>query len=286
MDYLNRLLVSVQRQSFRDFEVIIVDQSQNPSVIDIINQYTKSFQIIHLVQAESGASLARNAGGNLARGEILFWPDEDCLLSEINLLMLVDKEFKINPELDGLIVVARDEHGVPFHRWLPHQTRLLTPLDALTRATEWAMFIRREIFYFNVGFDCNFGPGKSTLWAAGELADLCLRMLYNRHRLVFTPEIYVNHPNPKIQSNNQIQLRKGFLYATGMGAVIRKNNLSSKLFLKYLAICLRAIGWNFLLLKTPDTKFHLYRLIGVIIGWRQYHKYNWHQQRNNKPHLP
>jgi len=286
MDYLDRLLVSVQRQSFRDFEVIIVDQSQNPSVIDIINQYTKSFQIIHLIQAESGASLARNAGGNLARGEILFWPDEDCLLLEINLLMLVDKEFKIDPDLGGLIVVARDEDGVPFHRWLPHQTRILTALDALTRATEWAMFIRREIFYFNVGFDCNFGPGKSTLWAAGESADLCLRMLNNQHKLVLTPEIYVNHPNPIIQFNNQTQLRKGYLYAAGMGAAIRKNNISSIAFFMYLAIILRAIGWNFLSLKIADTKFHLYRLIGVIIGWRQYHKYNWHQQRNNKTHLP
>ena len=286
MDCLDRLLMSVQRQSFRDFEVIIVDQSQNRSVIDIINKYTESYQIIQLIQAESGASLARNAGGNQARGEILFWPDEDCLLSEINLLMLVDKEFKINPELGGLIVVARDEDGVPFHRWLPHHKRILTALDALTRATEWAMFIRREIFYSNGGFDCNFGPGKSTLWAAGESADLCLRMLCNRHRLVFTPEIYVNHPNPKIQFNNQIQLRKGYVYAAAMGAVIRKNNIPSILFLKYLAICLRAIGWNLFLLKTADTKFHLYRLKGVMIGWRQYHKYNWHQQRNNKTLLP
>jgi hypothetical protein len=97
-------------------------------------------------------------------------------------------------------------------------------------------------------------------------------MLNNQHKLVLTPEIYVNHPNPIIQFNNQTQLRKGFLYATGMGAAIRKNNLSSILFLKYLAICLRAIGWNFLLLKTADTKFHLYRLKGVMIGWRQYHK--------------
>lgn len=269
MDTLDRLLASLKLQTFLDFEVIIVDQSKNRALIQIVNIYAQYMRIRHIVQDGSGSSLARNEGGYHAEGEILFWPDDDCLLTQTKLLELVDRKFQLDKELGGIVAMAKSEDGIPFHRWNAWQIRNLSKVDAFTRTPEWTIFVRREIFNSLGGFDTNFGPGESSLWGAGESADLCIRILCEKHRIILDPEIYVNHPNPAIQ-NDQQQLRKGYVYAEGMGAVIAKNNLPLGVILKYLWTYIRALLWNILLCKRANIKFHWYRLRGVIRGWCEY----------------
>lgn len=85
--YLKKCLDSVVNQTFRNFEVIVVDDCSNESSQDIVDQYklgTIPIQYIYLKKS-CGPGGARNQGLKIAKGDyILFidsddWIDIDCL---------------------------------------------------------------------------------------------------------------------------------------------------------------------------------------------------------------
>ncbi|MBF0235641.1 MAG: glycosyltransferase [Desulfamplus sp.] len=74
-DLLENLLNSLEKQTYRDFEVVVVDQSKevwngNP------NKY--SFHVLYTHTDIKGAVKARNLGALYAGGEILAFTDDDC----------------------------------------------------------------------------------------------------------------------------------------------------------------------------------------------------------------
>lgn len=85
--YLKKCLDSIINQSFKNFEIIIVDDCSNESSQDIINQYITPQIPIHYIYLNKscGPGGARNYGLEIAKGDyILFidsddWIDIDCL---------------------------------------------------------------------------------------------------------------------------------------------------------------------------------------------------------------
>ena len=76
-DALRRAIASVLRQTYRNFELIIVDDCSTDDIASVV----KSFQddrIIYLRHVQNkGAAGARNTGMCQARGEILAFLDSD-----------------------------------------------------------------------------------------------------------------------------------------------------------------------------------------------------------------
>lgn len=92
--YLSKCLDSIVNQTFRNFEIIIVDDCSDESSQDIVEQYqlpTISIQYIYLKE-NCGPGGARNRGLQIAKGDyILFidsddWIDIDCLQKSISVL--------------------------------------------------------------------------------------------------------------------------------------------------------------------------------------------------------
>lgn len=76
--YLNKCLKSIQNQSFRDFEAILVDDESPdkcPQICDEIVQQDSRFSVIH--KKNAGAGYARNTGLDVARGEYIVFVDPD-----------------------------------------------------------------------------------------------------------------------------------------------------------------------------------------------------------------
>ena len=74
--FLDRLMASLDAQTFRDFEIIIVDDgSTDDLTAHKLTELEGRAQIIH--QTNRGASAARNAGARAARADILFMFDCD-----------------------------------------------------------------------------------------------------------------------------------------------------------------------------------------------------------------
>ena len=68
--YLPRCLDSVLGQSFRDIEVICIDDGSTDSSSEILRSYAQKDARIRIISQENrGVSAARNAGLDIAQGE-------------------------------------------------------------------------------------------------------------------------------------------------------------------------------------------------------------------------
>lgn len=81
--FLTRCLDSVTRQTFRDIEVICVDDGSTDKSGEILDLYAKSDSRIVVVHKENGgAGSARNAAFPLVRGKYIFFSDADDWLEQ------------------------------------------------------------------------------------------------------------------------------------------------------------------------------------------------------------
>ena len=82
--YIAACLESVLNQTFTDFEVIVVDDCSTDNSCAVAENYLEKFggrlKIISLPQNTGNASIPRNEGLNFARGEYIFFMDNDDLL--------------------------------------------------------------------------------------------------------------------------------------------------------------------------------------------------------------
>lgn len=77
-DYMRQCLDSVLRQTFTDFELVLVDDGSTDGSADICAEYAAADQRVRLFsQPNSGLSAARNTGIKNARGEYLIFLDSD-----------------------------------------------------------------------------------------------------------------------------------------------------------------------------------------------------------------
>lgn len=74
---LRRCLDSVGAQTFRDFEVIALDDGSADDSGRILDAYEPSFPLVRLYQANAGVSAARNRALEEARGEYVMFMDAD-----------------------------------------------------------------------------------------------------------------------------------------------------------------------------------------------------------------
>jgi GT2 family glycosyltransferase len=78
-DELLELLGSLSAQSFRDFELVVIEDGSQFSSAHLIPTYKDKFSLIYLEQENTGPAIARNNGMKAARGEYFLFIDSDCM---------------------------------------------------------------------------------------------------------------------------------------------------------------------------------------------------------------
>lgn len=92
--YLDKCLDSLVRQTYKNFEVIIVNDGSTDKSSDIILKYQKKYKnIIVINQKNEGLSMARNNGTKKAKGKYIIFVDSDDYVSE-RLLENIDKNIE------------------------------------------------------------------------------------------------------------------------------------------------------------------------------------------------
>ena len=79
-DEISELLASLARQTYTDFEVIVVEDGSSVKSEDVVRQYEPNFKIKYLFGQNEGPALARNHGAAQAEGEYLLILDSDTVL--------------------------------------------------------------------------------------------------------------------------------------------------------------------------------------------------------------
>jgi glycosyltransferase involved in cell wall biosynthesis len=76
--YISRCVESILEQTYRNFELILVNDGSTDKSGAVCDEYAKNDDRIRVVhQVNGGVSSARNAGMNCAKGEYLFFVDAD-----------------------------------------------------------------------------------------------------------------------------------------------------------------------------------------------------------------
>ena len=81
------LLQSLIRQSFKEFELIVVVDGSTDSTMEILEPFKNLFENLRIIQQENrGRSGSRNAGARLATSDLLLFIDDDIELHEQNII--------------------------------------------------------------------------------------------------------------------------------------------------------------------------------------------------------
>lgn len=228
---VDRFLRSLVSQSYSDFEVIIVDQNSDDRLVNVVSCYHQAFTITHIQKANPGVSRARNQGRLLAKGDIIAYPDDDCLYPP-DILAKVAHFFQTNSTWDGLTVRVMDlESDRDAFDYCLQKSGRVDDFTAWSLGIGPSMFFRVKLAK-KIAFDEEMGPGAT--WVGGEDTDYLLHCLDNDAAVYYDSELFVRHPRPyAIYSSRQLAWRE-FTYGRGFGYLLRKRNISLSIVLYQL----------------------------------------------------
>lgn len=118
--YLKKCLDSVFNQTYKDYEVIVVNDGTKDNSMDIV----KNYNVKVITQKNQGLSAARNHGVKKATGEYLIFLDSDDYW-EKDLLKELAKSLKNNPDLIRFQINEVYEDG----KVIPYQEERFTALS-------------------------------------------------------------------------------------------------------------------------------------------------------------
>lgn len=130
--YLKGLLDSLCLQSFKDFEVFLVNDSgvslSSGKVENIVRAYSSKLKIKLLHNSKNlGVSVSLNRGASVATGKILVFTDDDCIADKDWLLNLV--RWYSNRKVGGVggkVVPIEDDA-----KWIPNKSKFTNAIGKL-----------------------------------------------------------------------------------------------------------------------------------------------------------
>lgn len=112
--YIFGMLESLWKQTYRNFEVICVNDGSTDNTLEILNKQQKQHPELRIITIEnSGPSVARNIGIKEAKGEYICFIDADDFIDDCYLKSLYDTIIKYNTDI-SVCYVQRVFENRPF----------------------------------------------------------------------------------------------------------------------------------------------------------------------------
>ncbi len=217
-DEVEELLQSLVEQSYRDFEVIIVEDGSSQPCKEVVDRFTHILPTPYYIIENSGPAGARNFGLTKAQGEYIIFFDSDCLIPK--------DYFKAVEE--GLKQTQADAFGGP--------DRAHTSFTPVQKAINYSMTSffttggirggkeKMDKFYprsFNMGIrkEVINALGGFSKMRFGEDIDLSIRIVKGGYKSCLFSEAWVYH-------KRRTDLKKFFKQVTNSG--IARINLYKK----------------------------------------------------------
>jgi len=181
--YIDRCVDSIMKQSYKDFELIVVNDGSTDNTAEIVKGYKDCR--IKLVQhyRNQGYSSARNSGLENAQGHFIFFTDADCIVNQKWIESGIEF-FKANPEICALtgkvdIEYAKSSKSYRHAPWLTIPiaigTKCIVPntINCAFRKEVFETIGNFSIRYNNGGEDIDFGLKTLSIFKTEH----CKRML-------------------------------------------------------------------------------------------------------------
>ena len=95
-DEVDELLASLEAQTLKDFEVVVVEDGSTIPCLNIVNEHASRLALRYFQKENSGPGQSRNYGAERSQGEYLIVLDSDCVLPS-GYLQAVDEELERRP---------------------------------------------------------------------------------------------------------------------------------------------------------------------------------------------
>ena len=185
--YIRAALESVFAQTYRNYEIICVDDGSKDASATILNEYRDRIKVIQ--QANTGQAGARNTGAKAGAAEYLAFLDQDDLWHpsklerQIALLEADPEAVMVHCDMDLI-----DENGNVIQRRVVSATRMSSPKGlTMTKLFGWDPCIYPSTTLIRRAAFCQIGGFDPDIPWYGEDIDLMLR-LRQEGRFVFSEE--------------------------------------------------------------------------------------------------
>ena len=117
-DYLDKCIQSVLSQTFKNFEIILVDDSSTDSSGKICDDYARKYDCIKVIHKEHGGpTQTRKAGLEYAMGKYVIYMDSDDRISADMYEYMMNKIQKYNADICICdIVIETEKSRIPLYR--------------------------------------------------------------------------------------------------------------------------------------------------------------------------
>lgn len=263
-------LKSLMNQTYKNFELIIIDQNRDGKIDAIVELFKDCFDMKHVKVDFTGNARARDYGIGFVQGRVVAFPDDDCAYDK-DVLKKVVAEFKRRPNLSILVAGSYDFSSSRFSIGVNnHKARYFSRFQML--GVEFTQFFdRKRIDGKQFHLDHDFGIGSK--YSGGEGFELLYRLLRSGSTAFYTPEIKIYHPD---KDHYKLGTGRMLMYSTGVGAYIRKFANQHDVFMLYYMVRKMFVAplvkmlLALVLLNPKKLAYSFYNLVGIWRGFLEY----------------
>jgi GT2 family glycosyltransferase len=259
---LTALLEAFSAQTHRELRLVLVDQNDDDRVERLLDAHP-TLTTLHL-RSSRGLSRARNAALAHLAGDLVAFPDDDCLYRP-DLLARVALRFAEDDRLDGLSGRPMAADGRSVGRW-PTCPERITLHTVWRTANSHTIFLRRDLVERIGTFDEALGLGSGTPWASGEELDYLVRGLRLGARIEYDPSVEITHPVKAVTREELVAL--GRRDGASVGYVLARNRYPIPTVARMLVRPAVGALVSLILLHGTRARFHAATLVGRVAGLR------------------
>lgn len=265
-DEVLQFIEAAKHLAHDDFELIVVDQNRDGQLRKACTALAPGFPLVYVESPHAhGLSRGRNLGIARASGDILCFPDDDCIYPPD----LLGKVLACFEQTGADIVCGRaaTPEGRSINGRFEKTAQAVGLHNVFTTQIEWMVFFRRAVFDTVKGYDEDIGVGADTPWQACEGPDITIRAVNAGLRVHYDPTLFAYHPELNTRHPDAAMRAKGRRYARGMGHVIRKHRFGFMFLANYLVRPMGGAGLSLLQGNADRCIYYLNVALGRAEGY-------------------